>query len=372
MQKALKTRQICLFFVALMPMTKIFMMPSVIAGTADEDLWLSALINLMADAFTLAVLVFLCGKSDKTFFTMSEELFGKATAKFVLFLYAVYFIFKAIVPINEQKDYVELTLYVSLPDFILFVGFFVVALYLCTKKLRVLGRLSDVIWVTASVGVIILLALSLPNTDFEALLPIGANGATKVFSGSLKALNWYGDGAYFLFFIGEYEHKKKDAAKILLSYAVAAVAVLSFIIVFYCTFSSIAFRQRIALTDISKYTALISTIGRFDYIAIFFILFTSAFSLIVPVFFSSYILKRIFPCKISGLYPAFILGLLLYLTLFKEQYYASIENFAINRSGALFIIFGNVLPVLFAVSFKIAKRRKNRNAEGHKLEVQND
>ena len=109
MTKPLKTRQVCFFYIALLPVVKSFMMPSLVAGICGEDLWLSALINCLADIITVTVIYFLLKNENGDFFTVLERRFGKAFAKTVTCFYVVFFILKTVIPMNEEKDYVELT-----------------------------------------------------------------------------------------------------------------------------------------------------------------------------------------------------------------------------------------------------------------------
>ena len=359
MKFQLKTRQVCLFFIAFMPVIKFFMMPSVIADFAREDMWISSLINLILDGITLSFLIFACKKARTKFFELLEDNFGMVGAKIILSLYFVYFMLKAIVPLGEQKDYVELTLYTLMPSQLYFLPFFAVAFYFCLKYLRVIGRSADVLWILTAVGILILFALSIPNAEFEAVLPIGANGITNILKGSYSTLNWYGDCVYLMFFIGEFKYKNKDGIKIFISYLVAAVAVIFFMIIFYSVFTSIAFRQRFALTEISKYTAVINNIGRFDYVGIVFILFSNAFALSLPLFFSCRILNYIFGITKKWIAPIIVIAIQLGIMVLLTEYYASIESFIENYAGVYFLILGNIFPIIAA--FLKNKEAKNEN-----------
>ncbi|MBQ7236910.1 MAG: GerAB/ArcD/ProY family transporter [Clostridia bacterium] len=359
MKFQLKTRQICLFFIAFTPVIKLFMMPSIIAEFAREDMWISSLINLILDGVTFIFLLIAARRAKTNVFGLLEDNFGKTGAKTILAFYVVYFMLKAIVPLGEQKDYVELTLYTLMPSQLYFLPFFGVAFYLCVKYLRVIGRSADVLWLLTAVGLIILFALSIPNAEFESVLPIGASGIKNILKGSYYTLNWYGDCVYLMFFIGEFDYKKKDGIKIFISYAIAALAVIIFMIIFYSVFTSIAFRQRFALTEISKYTAVINNIGRFDYVGITFILFSNAFALSLPLYFSCRILNYIFGITKKWIAPIFVIGIQLLIMVFLTQFYASIESIMKNYLGIFFFIFGNILPIVTA--FLKNKEKANEN-----------
>jgi spore germination protein KB len=361
MKHQLSSRQICLFLIAFLPVTKIFILPSVLANTSSEVMWISAIISLTIDFITLIPVVFACKKADKPFFQLLENALGKGVSRVILILYFIYFMLKSIVPLNEQKDYVELTLYTLMPTVLYFIPFFFVAFYLCAKKLRVLGRAADVMWLITIVGFIILFALSVTNADFGAILPIGAQGVSKVLSGSFNALNWFGDCVYIMFFIGEFKYSKKDTAKILLSFVLAAVLVIFFMVIFYCIFTSIAFRQRFALTEISKYTTVINNLGRFDYIGILLILFSNMVALSLPMYFSCRILNRLFNIKNKWIAPILVVGCQLAILLIFGRHFASIEYFMETFAGYFFIIMANVLPIF---SVFLTRRKNNEIQQG--------
>ena len=346
MQFQLKTRQVCLFLIAFLSITKLFILPSILSLHANEDMWISSLLSLLLDFVTLLFVINACKKSKTNLFGLLENNFGKTLAKIILGFYFVYFMLKAIIPLNEQKDYVELTLYTLKPSKLYFLPFFAVAFYLCQKPLRVIGRVSDVLWIFTTIGTVLLFALSLPNADFEALLPVGANSIKNIASGSYATLNWFGDALYIAFFIGEFEYKKKDGIKIILSFLISALIVILFMIIFYSVFTSIAFRQRFALTEISKYTAVINNIGRFDYVGIVLILFSNVFALSLPLFFSCKILNYICNFNKKWIAPIIVIIIESLILIIFTQYYLSIENVIMTYGGAYFLLLGNVLPIL--------------------------
>ena len=346
MKFELKTRQICLFLIAIIPINKLFIMPSILAKSAGEDMWISCLISLAIDFLTILSVVLVRKRTNETFFTLLKNCFGNFGAKIIFFLFFIYFMVKAIIPINEQKEYVELTLYTLKPSIFYFLPFFIAAFYFCTKSLRVIGRAADVVWAFTVIGFITLLSLSLSNADFTALLPVGAHGLNNILSGTSKSFNWFGDAAYLLFFVGEFEYRKKDGLKIIFSYLLGAVMVMIFIIVFYSIFTSIAHRQRFALTEIAKYTTVINNIGRFDYIGIILLMFSNFFSISAPLFFACKVLNKIFDFKKNWISPLVVISIQAAVIIFLPRYYASIENLMQTHAAIYFFILGNLLPAL--------------------------
>ena len=124
--KQLKTRQVCFFALAFIPVSKIFFMPSVMANCANQDMWLSVLFSFIIDFTVLSFCLYACKKNNLTFFDLVENTFGKKGAKIVCFIFVIYFLLKAVLPLNEHKDYVELTLYTLMPTKLYFLPFFIV------------------------------------------------------------------------------------------------------------------------------------------------------------------------------------------------------------------------------------------------------
>ena len=355
MKYQLKTRQICLFFIAFLPITKIFTLPSLLSSFSKEDLWISALVNFSIDFFTLALLLIVRNRTDKDIFTILKDGLGERFSKSILFVFALFLILKAIIPISEQKDFIELTLYFSLPSIIYFLPFFIIAFYLSCKKLRVIGRTADLLWASSLLGIVFLFALSLTNTDFLAILPVGANGYKNILKGSYSSFNWFGDSLYFLFFLGNYKNEKHSNLKILLSYFASVLIVILFLIDFYGIFTSISFRQRFALTEIAKYSSVINNTGRFDYLSIMMILVSNFISLSLPLFFASKIFDHVFNIKKPFISPLIIVGLHLLIPLLFGQFYYSFEEISTNYLGLVFLFFSNLLPI---ATIFLTKRRK--------------
>jgi hypothetical protein len=155
-----------------------------------------------------------------------------------------------------------------------------------------------------------------------------------------------------LFFIGQFAYKNKDGVKIFLSYLVSGLLVIVFMIIFYSVFTSLAFRQRFALTEISKYSTVINNLGRFDYIGIIMILFSNLFSLALPIYFSSIIFNELFGVKKPFIAPIFTVGIQFIISIIFHQFSASIEQFIVQVGSFFFIVMGNLFPIIFCLFCK--------------------
>lgn len=359
MSHQLRLRQVCLFFVAFTPVLRFFTLPSILAGSAAEDMWLCSILSVAVDFLTLIPLIILFKKTDKDFYTLLKERFGDALAKTVYVLYAAFFVIKSLMPIAEQKDYIELTLYNTFPSLLNFAPLFGIIFYFAIKHLRVIGRAADLIWLPTIIGFVVLFGLSVSSIDFGAVLPIGARKAVSIVSGSLKSLNWFGDGAYLLFFVGNFKWEKRGALKICLSFAVSGILTVLFSFAFYGIFKSIAFRQNFALTEMSKYSNVVDTLGRFDYIGIFLILLSSFFSVSLPVFFATHAICVAFGVKRKYIPSLIITTFIFALVCIFGEYVYSLRILVTEKLPVMFLIFGNIIPA--ASPLLLIKRKRTIN-----------
>lgn len=361
--KELKVRQVCLIIVAFLPVTKFFMMFSEIARYASNDMWISVILNQLIDLFAVLSVIYVYKKTNKSFIELLKEKLGNTVTKVVLSFYLAYFIIKSLVPLSEQKDYVILTLYITMPKIMYFLPFFFMSYYLCMQKIRTLGRASDLLWIVMIMGIAMLLVLSFKNAEFSSILPINYHNTSGIFKGSYHALNWFGDGLYFLFIVGEFQKEKKWEVKIIISYLISFAIVLLFAILFYAIFTSISYRQRFAMTEVSKYSSVISNTGRFDYIGIILILFVNVFALCLPMFFASRLIKVIFNIQKSWLCSLIVNVTLALVLLFADNYFYQISQFIINYCGYFFLIMANIIPILLLTFTKKFKGVKNEILE---------
>lgn len=351
---SIKSSQISFLFLALLPIGKLVLMPSTVSFYSNEDGWITVLLIFILDILLLWFLLKMTKKFDKPLFEVLEENVGGFCAKAVFFLYAVYFLLKGFMPFFEQKDYIESMLYDTSPSILTFLPFFIASALACVKDLRVLTRCSVLCALSTVLGLGLVLFLSVSEADFTALLPIGGNPFYDTALSAYKILFWFSDSIYMLFFMGNFKYDKKGALRIFFFYAAAAAIVCFFVVVFYGMFESVAVRQLYALSKMSKYNVALSNVGRFDYIAIFLLIFSSVFSCILPLFFAAFCLKCAFGLQYK-LIPAIIVNTLVGAAIIVlNSKFSNVFVAYQNYLTPFFIVMAYVLPLSL-----IFMRRKN-------------
>ena len=343
----IKVRQICFIFLAFMPATKISLLPSVLAGFADERLWVSALIGFLFDLLTLLVIMTLAKKHDNcTLYHILESKVSPFVAKAVYFGYGVYFILKALVTLLEQQDYIQDTLYEIKPSSFVFLPFFLLSFYQSLKGLKILGRCADACIYLTATGLLLTFLLSVPTADFSNMLPIIQKPTYKPVIGVFKSVIWFSDSVYALLFLGHFKAEKRQTVKITLSYAAASVTVIFFMIVFYSAFGSVADTRFFATPELTIYSLELTNSTRIDYLAIFLLMFSQVFAITMPIYLSTKCFERVFNLK-KALFPAIIINLFLaaFTFVFRGKLFTVLNIFSTYFSY-VFIFFGYLLPLL--------------------------
>ena len=352
----LKSRQISFLFLAFLPLVKFFTLPKSTTQIAGEDMWLSVLICIFFDLATIISLLGANKKFGTDLYTVLEFNLGKIITKIIYLIYFIYFLSKAFTPIYEQYNFLQISLYEPAPTSLKYFPFLILAIYLCTLKPRAIGRLSDILWIITILSVTMLLSLAINDIDFGAILPIGAN-SVKIFKASRYILNWFTDASYLLFLLGTFTIEPHGKTKIILGFIGYAVITVLFCIVFYSVFKSIAGRELFAVAEISKYSNVLNSIGRFDYMAIFALLIPHTVAIILPLYFATKILCDVFPIKYKAIYST-ITCLLIYAPIvWLNPYVTVIAEFIHTKLTIFTFILGNLFPALL-ILFKSPKEKK--------------
>lgn len=195
----MKVRQICFYFIAMMPVVRFLVYPATLSYNSSNDLLFSAFINLLLEGAAVALVMLLAKKTKLSLFELIENTFGRIAAKIVYALFALFFLAAALLPMMEQKNFVLLVMYENVPSVISFAPFFFVCLFACVKGFKSIGRMADIALPVFAIAFVALILLALPQTDFSALLPIAGVPIKDVLKGSLFSANWYTEAAFLLF-----------------------------------------------------------------------------------------------------------------------------------------------------------------------------
>ena len=263
------TRQACFIMFAYSAAGKLLMMPALLSYYCKNDLLFPALFLFAAQTAVVWAVAYACSKTGKTFFELIKEVCGNVVSKIVMWLFAAFFAAAALLPMLEQKLFVQAIFYDTIPSLITFLPFFILSVYVGAKGMRNAGRVADIaapLFLAALVAVVI---MALGESDMSWLLPILKTPVAPLANGARFAAYNFADGAVMLMFMGRFEYRKGDCTKITLSYALSALVVLIFLAVFYSVFSVLSPDQYFAVSKIAIFFSALSLVGRVDLVAVY-------------------------------------------------------------------------------------------------------
>lgn len=281
MKIQLNTRQVCFIFFAYTAAGKLLMMPALLSYYCGGDLWLPALIIFLLQGAAVWAVAWFCSRTDKTFFALIEEVFGKTVSKIFLWLFALFFAAAALLPMMEQKLFVQSIFYDTIPSLITFLPFFILSVYAGAKGIKNAGRAAEIALPLFSVALLAIVVMSLGESNMSWLLPSFSAPAASLAQGARFSLYNFSDAAVMLMLAGRFRYKKGDATKITLSYALAGVCVVFFLALFYSIFSTLAPDQYFAVSKIAIFFSALSLVGRVDLVAVYAIELCMLFAVIL-------------------------------------------------------------------------------------------
>ncbi len=350
------TRHLCIIIIVGFTLGKLYVLPALLAGMVGENMWLATIINLIVDLLLLLVVSYILSHTNKNISELLTYAFGETGGKIVCFLYALFFIGKAFIPIFEQKNTIELTFYETQPTLFTFMPFFIVAFYVAIKGLKPFARSMEFcLWIFIF-GLSVTTILSLSAGKFSNLLPLFSKSPKQLFNASFNSLLWYGDPVFLLYFIGHLSLHKKTTKHLMLSFIIYGVTTLIIFIVFYAVFDSIAERQYYAILKMSKYSITLSNIGRYDYIAALLLSAINVYQTSLPLLLGTIALNDCFSFKNKFTSPLIIFTIMITLTLITQNHFFPSIAFTQKYLVYFFIVMTYVLPL---VIFLLLIRRKN-------------
>ncbi len=353
----INSRQLCFIILTLSTVGKLFFLPGLISGMAEEGLIVSTLLNYFLDFMLLLTILALYSKSNKeSFYKVLEDVFGKNLSKIILVFYAIFFVVKLLVPLIEEKNSIELTFYETQPNILTFIPIFIITFYISVKGIKSFGKGLEIVTPIFLVGVFTIILLSFTVGNYNNLLPFFAKKPEVLLYASYKTLLWFGDPIFILFLLCDVKQDEKLNKKIIIHYIIGAIIILVILTIFYAIFYSIAKRQFYAPLKMSKYSITLSNIGRFDYIATLLLSFASIFHIALPLLLASRILKRVFNFNKSFVSPLIVnLTACVLCLVFENGFFDLLKWF--QNYGILFLIFFTyLLPCLVYILY-----RRNKN-----------
>lgn len=345
MKNKISVRQICFILLAYTAVARLLNYPTALAYECGRDLLFPAAIGFLAEGVAVWAVAYLCSRTDKTFAGLLQANLGKTGMRIVLGFFAAFFLLSAIVPLFEQKLYVHAIFYDTVPSLLVFLPFFFFSVYAGAKGFENIGRCADLCLPLFLVCAVALAGMSAGEASLSALLPVLKTPAKKLFGGALRSAHYFAEPCILLMFMGRFPYKKGDAAKITLSYAGGAAAVLLFLALFYGIYGDIASSRQFAVSKVSLFFSAIDVVGRIDLIVLYVLEVVMLFALALKIQLAVYCLSECTGLASRSLLSLGVNAALAAVLVACNHRFSGILQFYAGWMWIVFLLFGIVLPL---------------------------
>lgn len=358
----INARQIAFFGAFILPVYKLLELPSILSRFTGGDLLLPAFLQYLFQTGILLALLFVCSRSQTSLFERLEARLGKWTAVLYLF-YALYFLFAGVLPLLDLDKFVYAVFYDTSPTFFSFIFFFFISAYVCSRGVKMLGRIADLSLFLFLVPFFALIAMSLGEADASNLLPIFQHRLEHTVSAFTYTAPHFSDAILLLPLLGNLRYQKGDGKKITLGYGLGGVFTLLFLGVFYGVYSTLASREHYAFAKIAQYFPALTVIGRIDLLLVYLLCIVLFIYVATPLHYATDLTTRTLGGKRRVWFAIlFNLGALLF-TLFFNQHYDAIYALFGQYLFPVFWLFADILPLLLLLlTLKKEKKGEKRYA----------
>ena len=176
-------------------------LPNGVVQDAKQDGWISVLIGGIYPLYIALIAIYYAQKHpSQDILALSNLYLGKVIGTICNILFMAEFGVFAIAEIVSLSNIFRVHATHFLTPIKVFIPTILLAFYLSSKGIKVLGRINKIsLYVTVALPLI--LVVSLKNADYLNLFPIFGSGVKNIFSGSLEsALAYVGMEAIFLFY----------------------------------------------------------------------------------------------------------------------------------------------------------------------------
>lgn len=346
MKEKISVRQICFILIAYNAASKMLLFPTTAASSVGNALIFSALFNLVLQTVIIWSVSYLSSRTDKPFFALLENTFGKVTARIIFGFFALYFIVSAVIPINEQQLLVHDSFYDTMPSLTVFLPFFIFSVYAGVKSFTNVGRCADMMLPVFVVCAAAFLIMSVGEADFTNLLPVLTQPFAKVAGFSLSSVFRFSESAFLLMFMGHYKYKKGDSARLTVSYALGGLVVIAVMASFYSLYGALAPTRSFAISNISVFFPVIGFVGRIDLFLVYAFDLVALFATVLNIQLSVHCLALTFNRNLRIIYSVCVNAALVVITFIFNNNYSVLQKTAGEWLWLPALLFAYIIPVL--------------------------
>lgn len=361
------SRQACLYFALLCPLTKALILPHMIYYFAFRDSYLVILIFGIIDITILRLISRTAKENSNTIDEFLDQKIGMTGRKVFFFLYGLFFVLKALPPSIEQSNFSYHMLYGTTQSYIFIIPIYGIYLYLSYKGMRGCFRLLELISPLIAFSLIIMILLGATSDDPVGIFPVLEYGVKPLIPPILKANIWFGDFIMFMPLVGNVKKTGKFDRNVVIAAAIGVIILTILYILVLDIFGVLAPCQTYFIGKIAKYTTTFSNIGRID--IIFLIMLYSGMILHTCIMIAAAV--TCFTLAVGGkrlVYSIIIatsLGIFGYIMIM--DYHVVFD--VLTRNTLVFVIIMQyILPIIIIISARMSNKKNKQKGENNNQE----
>lgn len=342
--------------------TSIIVHPSLTAGFAKTNAWITSIIASVIGIGIVFLLIRVSSIDEKkNLFELIESVLGKFIGKAVILLFLFFMLFLTATNLRQIGDFITTQIMVDTPIQMIMFIFVLTSLYGIKLGLEVIGRSCEILFPYAFVSLILLIALVFPEANFTKIKPILEDKASAAFATVIPTLGIpYLELIVFLAIIPYVNAFKKAKKGFYIGTIVASSMML--LITFMCLAvlgPEFTGRQVYPTYILGKKISIANFLERIEILVAIAWFFTIFFKITINFYVLSLGFSHLFKLKsISTLstplsFILIILGLVLYPNV--VYYQEVIAYFWVFLSATI----GLCLPLVILIIGKIRQKKKN-------------
>lgn len=259
----MSSRQLFFLYALAIPAFKIAMLPSYLANSVGQDMWISIAVAMTIDVLILACIIFI-----KTRVGVLEYERGgfKLISRVIAVVCALYFIVQAIVCFEETVAYLLQSFFDEAKRLQIIVPLVVSIAYVAYKGERTLGRVAEILIWFLLLTILVSVAFNNAEIDYTNLLPM-LDGEKSAFWGAYENTLWFGDYLPLLF-INVKDRKKRRYGYIFGGAIFTMLLVVFTNATFYAQWGDLTKSVPNAFARLAGYNFISADVGKIDWMTI--------------------------------------------------------------------------------------------------------
>ena len=254
--REISTRQIIIFYCIYSFSIKFLTLPSLLAKNVGHDAWIAALVGVVLELCFLYLVLLLIKKNLSNVFM---KIFG-------LVIIAPILLYEIVIISKQTYGILNNNLFEYVPYFLFVTSLVLLAVYFCLSHPRGIFRCAEIFFVFLILGVVLSVAPAIPNINVREILPIFDTSVGAIIKTVFINAIFFEPFLFIFVFRKNIEKTKLFKTKFMVSALIAGAVFVFFVFMFCALFGSLAPYKEIAVTNLTVYSAYITSGGHLDWV----------------------------------------------------------------------------------------------------------